>query len=235
MKNNTKEYSDILKKFPKKRIVLSEEYLRIYNEHYKSNRGGEGFANKIAQKMESWMHKKVSKRKGDDILELGAGNLNHIKYENSFKNYDIVEPFKELYKNKSELLKVRKEFASIFDVQNKYDKIVSIATLEHLLNLPEEIIYCKNLLKKNGIIQIAVPCEGELAFKLGWLFTTAIYFKLKYNLDYSKMIEYEHVNSLREILIILQNNFRVINFSRSPLILPFKNFSFYAYIECENI
>ena len=36
---------------------------------------------------------KVSKRKGEDILELGAGNLNHIKYENSFKNYDIVEPF----------------------------------------------------------------------------------------------------------------------------------------------
>ena len=82
MRNNIKEYSDILKKFPKKRIVLSEEYLRIYNEHYKSNRGGEGFANKIAQKMELWMHKKVSKRKGEDILELGAGNLNHIKYEN---------------------------------------------------------------------------------------------------------------------------------------------------------
>ena len=148
MRNNIKEYSDILKKFPKKRIVLSEEYLRIYNEHYKSNRGGEGFANKIAQKMESWMHKKVSKRKGEDILELGAGNLNHIKYENSFKNYDIVEPFRELYENNSELSKVRKEFNSIFEVQNKYDKIVSIATLEHLLNLPKEIAYCKNLLKK---------------------------------------------------------------------------------------
>ena len=235
MRNNIKEYSDILKKFPKKRIVLSEEYLRIYNEHYKSNRGGEGFANKIAQKMELWMHKKVSKRKGEDILELGAGNLNHIKYENSFKNYDIVEPFKELYKNNNELLKVRKEFNSIFDVQNKYDKIVSIATLEHLLNLPKEITYCKNLLKKKGILQIAVPCEGELAFKLGWLFTTAISFKLKYNLDYSKMIKYEHVNSLHEILIILQNNFKIINFSRSPFILPIKNLSFYAYIECENI
>ena len=169
------------------------------------------------------MHKKVSKRRGEDILELGAGNLNHIKYENSFKNYDIVEPFKELYKNNNELLKVRKEFNSIFDVQNRYDKIVSIATLEHLLNLPKEITYCKNLLKKKGILQIAVPCEGELAFKLGWLFTTAISFKLKYNLDYSKMIKYEHVNSLHEILIILQNNFKIINFSRSPFILPIKN------------
>ena len=235
MKDKIKEYSDILKKFPKKRIALSDEYLRIYEEHYKSNRGGQGFANGIAQKMESWMHKKVSKRKGDDILELGAGNLNHIKYENSFINYDIVEPFRELYINNSELFRVRKKFNSIFDVQNKYDKIVSIATLEHLLNLPKEIIYCKNLLKNDGTLQIAVPCEGELAFKLGWLFTTAISFKFKYNLDYSKMIEYEHVNSLHEILIILENNFEIINFSRSPFILPIKNFSFYAYIECKNI
>ena len=49
--------------FPKKRIALSDEYLRIYEEYYKSNRGDQGFANRIAQKMESWMHKKVFKKK----------------------------------------------------------------------------------------------------------------------------------------------------------------------------
>ena len=235
MQKNYLEYQEILKKYPKKRIILDQEYLKVYNEHYKNNRGGQGFANKIAQKMESWMHKIVSKKEGEDILELGAGNLNHIKYEKSFKNYDIVEPFKELYKNETHLNKVRKEFVSIFEVKNSYDKIISIATLEHLENLPKEIIYCKNLLKKRGILQVAVPCEGEIAFKLGWLITTAIAFKIKYNLDYSKMIKYEHVNTLNEILIILKNNFKIKKFSRSPFILPIKNFSFYAYIECENI
>ena len=62
MVDKSQEYNEILKKFPKKRIVLNQEYLKIYNDHYKSNRGGQGFANKIAQKMESWMHKKVSKK-----------------------------------------------------------------------------------------------------------------------------------------------------------------------------
>ena len=218
MQKNYLEYQEILKRYPKKRIVLEQEYLKVYNEHYKNNRGGQGFANMIAQKMESWMHKIVSKKEGEDILELGAGNLNHIKYEKSFKNYDIVEPFKELYKNETHLNKVRKEFVSIFEVKNSYDKIIS-----------------KNLLKKRGILQVAVPCEGEIAFKLGWLITTAIAFKIKYNLDYSKMIKYEHVNTLNEILIILKNNFKIKKFSRSPFILPIKNFSFYAYIECENI
>ena len=45
------------------------------------------------------MHKKVSSREGMDILESGAGNLNRLKFEKSFVNHDIIEPFKGLYQN----------------------------------------------------------------------------------------------------------------------------------------
>ena len=31
------------------------------------------------------------------ILEIGAGTLNHLKYEKNFSEYDIVEPFKNLF------------------------------------------------------------------------------------------------------------------------------------------
>jgi hypothetical protein len=102
-----------------------------------------------------------------------------------------------------------------------------------LINLPKEIELCKNLLKQDGIFQVAIPCEGEFTFKLGWLLTTAVSFKFKYNLDYSKLIEYEHVNSIDEIMTILEHNFKIINFCRSPFILPVKNLSFYAFIECK--
>jgi hypothetical protein len=94
---------------------------------------------------------------------------------------------------------------------------------------------CKRLLNKDGIFQVAVPCEGEFAFKLGWKLTTGIAFRLKYNLDYSKLIQYEHLNNLNEIKIVLENNFKIIKFERSPFILPIKNFSFYAYFECKII
>lgn len=227
------EYQKILNRYPKKRIELNDEYKKIYKRHYMLNRSGEGVTNTISQKMESWMHRKVSKISAMNILEIGAGNLNHIKYESNYNNYDIVEPFTELYINSPLKKHIRNIFKSLDQVDEKYDKILSIATFEHLLNLPKEIDLCKRLLSKNGVLQIAVPCEGEIAFKLGWMLSTGIAFKLKHKLNYSKLIQYEHVNSLNEISILLNNNFIVSKFHRSPLILPIKNFSFYAYFECK--
>jgi len=230
---NKEKYQELLKKFPKKRITLSDEYLKVYTEHYIANRGGVGFVNYIVQKMESWMHKKASNKTAYDILELGAGNLNHVKYEKSFSNYDIIEPFKDLYQNSTDLKKIRNIFSSTSEVNNKYDKIVSIATLEHLINLPEEIMLCRNLLKPNGIFQIGIPCEGEFAFRFGSYLTSGIAFKLKFNLDYRRIMDHEHVNSLDEMITILKHNFKIVNFCRSPFILPIKNLSFYAFVECK--
>ena len=232
-KNSAEEYQNLLKKFPKTRQVLSQKYKDIYNQHYISNREGSGFANLLSQKMEAWMHKKTSSINGKNILELGAGNLNHIVYENDYNNYDIVEPFSDLYKDSPNLSSVRSIFNSLSEVHNKYDKIVSIATLEHLVDLPKEIQLCKNLLKEEGIFQVAIPCEGELAFRLGWMLTTGITFRIKYNLDYTRLMQYEHINSINEIYNILENNFNIVKFQRSPFLFPLKHFSFYAYFECK--
>ena len=198
-KNSAEEYQNLLKKFPKIRPTLSQKYKDIYNQHYISNREGNGFANLLSQKMEAWMHKKTSSINGKNILELGAGNLNHIVYENDYNNYDIVEPFSDLYKDSPNLSSVRNIFNSLSEVNNKYDKILSIATLEHLVDLPKEIQLCKNLLQEEGIFQVAIPCEGELAFRLGWMLTTGITFRIKYNLDYARLMQYEHINSINEI------------------------------------
>lgn len=232
-KNSAEEYQNLLKKFPKTRLTLNQKYKDIYNHHYISNREGSGFTNLLSKKMEAWMHKKTSSINGKDILELGAGNLNHLIYENGYNNYDVVEPFSNLYKDSPNLSFVRNIFNSLSEVNSKYDKIVSIATLEHLTDLPNEIQLCKDLLHKEGTFQVAIPCEGELAFKLGWMLTTGITFRLKHKLAYSKLMKYEHVNNINEIYNILENNFNIVKFQRSPFILPLKHFSFYAYFECK--
>ena len=62
-------------------------------------------------------------------LEIGAGTLNQLKYEQS-SHYDIVEPFSELYKisiyhtNKN----IYNDIDEI-DISQKYDRITSVATL----------------------------------------------------------------------------------------------------------
>lgn len=227
-----KNFDEVKKKFPKNRTELDSRYKSIYEEHYKNNREGKGFFNYLSQNMESWMHRQISKKSGAHILEVGAGNLNHLNYEKNFKTYDVVEPFKILFHSSKNKKLVRNFFHSLSEINFKYDRIISIATLEHLLDLPEDIKLCSKLLNNNGILQVAIPCEGEAAFTIGWKLTTGIHFKIKYGLDYSKLMEHEHVNSLEEIMVILKNYFKITNFKRSFFILPLKNFSFYCYIEC---
>ncbi len=232
------DYSIIEKKFPKTRPQLSKEYLKIYEEHYKDNRDGRGIANFLSSYMESWAHRIVSKTKikSEKILEIGAGTLNHLKYEKGFNEYDVVEPFKSLFLKSPEKKNVSKFYDSIFEINKKnYDRIISIMTFEHLENLPEIVKKCNELLNKDGVMQIAIPCEGEFAFKLGWKLTTGIIFKLKYGLDYSKIMSHEHLNSQEEILIVIKNFFKIKRFIRSPFILPIKNLSFYSYIECNKL
>ena len=228
-------YLKVKKKFPKSRPKLSEEYLKVYEEHYKDNRDGKGLTNFLSSYMESWAHKIISKKnfKSEKILEIGAGTLNHLKYEKNILLYDVVEPFKNLFINSNEKKKVNKFYDSIFQIKNKkYDRIISIMTFEHLENLPEVVKKCHELLKKDGIMQIAIPCEGEFAFKLGWKLTTSLSFKFKYGLNYSKIMAHEHLNTQKEILIIIKNFFNVSKLKRSPFILPLYNLSFYSYIEC---
>ena len=51
----------ILDIFPKIRKKLPREYQLIYVEHYIKNREGKTKVTSISSKLESWLHKKVSR------------------------------------------------------------------------------------------------------------------------------------------------------------------------------
>lgn len=38
------------------------------------------------------MHHEAAKIQGVNILELGAGNLNHLNFDKHYIKYDIIEP-----------------------------------------------------------------------------------------------------------------------------------------------
>ena len=59
---NTKS-NPLFEAFPKSRPPLPETIQKIYNEHYKINRQGQTPSSSIAQRLESWMHKKVAANK----------------------------------------------------------------------------------------------------------------------------------------------------------------------------
>ena len=198
----------------KTRSILPPEYQKIFDTWYKDNREGKDIMSFLARKIESWIHMVVAKSKfdGNTVLEIGAGTLNHLKYEISSQPiYDIVEPFKNLYIDSKFLPQIRGIYADIFQVpkENKYDRIISIGTYEHILNLPEVLEQTKTLLNLRGRHMIAIPNEGYFLWKLSWMCTTGIAFRLKYGLDYSVIIKHEHVNEADEIEAMLEQYYNI--------------------------
>ena len=114
------DFLEIKKRFPKKRPRLTEQYMSIYERHYKDNREGKGFFNFLSSYMESWAHKVISNKQihNEEILEIGAGTLNHLKYEKNYSVYDIVEPFKNLYQDSIEIKKINNFYESLFEIKN---------------------------------------------------------------------------------------------------------------------
>lgn len=221
--------------FPKTRSVLPPEFQAIYADQYKENRDGGSKASGLAQKLESWMHRKV----GADVasgherstLEIGAGTLNQLPYEHKSNPYDIIEPFHSLFESSPYRGRIRNVYDDISEIpaETRYDRIISIAAFEHICNLPEVIARSGLLLAEGGNLRCGIPSEGTIMWKLGYTFSTGLEFKRKYGLDYEVLMRHEHVNTAREIEEVLKYFFADVTGSVFGLA---KAVSFYQFYAC---
>jgi hypothetical protein len=181
------------------------------------------------------MHKKaaadVKSGLQKSTLEIGAGTLNHLPYEPQSNPYDIVEPFRDLYESSPNLDRVRNIYHDILEIPHtaRYERIISVAVLEHICNLPEVVAQSGLLLTDGGQFRAGIPSEGTILWRLAWKTTTALEFRLRYNLDYEVLMKYEHVNSAREIEDILRYFFSEVEESVFGLA---KSVSFYQFYAC---
>lgn len=195
----------LLAAFPKARPPLPPAYQAIYVEQYKSNRTGETTAASMAQRLERWLHRQVAADVAGGAprptLELGAGTLNQLPYEPEGAAYDIVEPFTALFADSPLLGRVRDAWADIGEVpaERRYERITSVAMMEHALDLPLVLARAARLLAPGGVLRTAIPAEGGLLWTLGWMFTTGLEFRLRRGLDYGVVMRHEHVNTAAEI------------------------------------
>ncbi len=226
------EFDWLYSRFPKKRLVLPEAYKSLYEKEYKRNRGIFNSSINLKKKIESWMHNQVAIEKNlkGAILEIGAGSLNHVNYECKNYKYDIIEPFTALYKGQQACSRIRKIYKNIKDIplKNRYSKIISIAVLEHIEDLPGLISRSILLLEKDGVMVHAIPSEGGFFWYLGWRFVTGISFRIRTGLSYAPLMRYEHVNNANEIISILNIFFDDVSYKRFPF--PFLHGSFYTCI-----
>lgn len=215
--------------------ILPQKYRDIYEEFYINYSQANTFFRKLSLLVERWYHLKAynAKTKAHAILELGSGNLNHVKFEKNFKQYDVIEPKEFLIKasNPLDLEKINNIYKSIDDLPKEklYDKIISIAVLEHVENLDSVLEKLSQKLSKKGKFIVEIPAEGELLWWLGWRLTTGIGFWFKYKLDYGVIMRYEHVNNAEEILYYLRKYFKIKLINSFPFNI--KNFRLYIHLE----
>ncbi len=220
--------------FPKVRPELPPAFQAIYAEQYKQNRDGGSKAAGLAQKLESWMHRKVAAdvQTGPDrsTLEIGAGTLNQIQYEKASKPYDIIEPFTTLYEDSPHLARIRNVYADISEIPAdvRYDRITSIAAFEHICTLPDVVARCGLLLAENGTLRVGIPSEGTILWKLGYTFTTGLEFKRKHGLDYEVLMRHEHVNTAKEIEEVLRYFFAGVSGSAFGIANSLSLYQFYV-------
>jgi len=219
----------LLQTYPRCRPALPPEQQAGYVEHYRSNRAGKRGLSRIVVQLESWMHRKVSAGvTGGNLLEIGAGNLNHVPYLPDGCTYDAIEPFRELWEDSPHRSRLRHMYVDVQEIpQNvKYDWIFSVAVLEHLTDLPFLLARSGLLLRDGGTFRAGFPSEGGLLWGLAWRLTTGIEYRLRRGLDYGAIMRHEHLNTAGEILALLNHFFEQVEVLRFPS--SFEHLSFYT-------
>jgi len=175
------------------------------------------------------MHRAVARGAPNGrLLEVGAGNLNHLPYHSGVKAYDAVEPFQELWEDSPHRPRIGRMYADITEIgeQPTYDCILSIAVLEHLTDLPFILARSALLLAEGGSFRAGFPSEGGIAWGAAWRLTTGLKYRWDRGLDYGAIMRHEHVNTATEILTLLRYFYGAVEVRRFPI--PLAHLSFYT-------
>lgn len=216
--------ADLFGAWPKHRSELPLAYQQVYVGHMESNRSGGTPLNKAALWLEGWMHRQVARPPGRNILELGAGNLNHVALEDATAAYAAIEPLEHVIG--PALVRINRpvtylggygDLLTLPGVSStRYDKVISVAVLEHLEDLPAVVAASALLLDDEGVFAAGVPSEGGRLWEAAWRASTGRAFRREHGLDYAALMAWEHINTVREIEAVIQALFAKVRITRFP-------------------
>lgn len=160
-----------------------------------------------------------------NVLEVGAGTGYHFSFINHKYNKYYMTDFSKKYLNlaKTKFKNNKKIEFKIEDATNlsfpddTFDRLISVYNLEHLPDPHIVLKEWKRVLKKNGLLSIAIPLEGGVAWRLGRYLTTRKTFEKK-GLDYNYIIAREHINASYNLISLIRHYFK----NRNEIYYPFK-------------
>ena len=218
---------------PHQNITNTEEFQREY-----LYTGFTGYLFRLQHRALSPRYLLESKK----ILEIGPGFAPHYKYSNlKFDEYhcidtDTSKELKNFYQNK---LKENIFFSTykgnlIPFKEEVFDRVIISHCLEHI-NDPEQFIFeMLRVLKPNGYISIALPCDNGFLWRLGRYIMKKTFHKKRgiIELDIDYILAKEHVNTIFQLLAILKKKFSIKHEKFLPFYfkIPDLNFFYICHI-----
>jgi ubiquinone/menaquinone biosynthesis C-methylase UbiE len=164
---------------------------------------------------------------GKTVVEAGPGMVMHLKHTSTRpQKYILMDISKDF------LEESRKHIKAAYGIDgetiltgrgqiplpdNTADVFLTFQQLEHVDNLEEYVKEIKRVIKPGGLLVGAVPAEGGILFGIGRYFTTRRMVHKLYNVDYDKIICWEHPNFVDKIKSLLDTDFVKIKSVNSPL------------------
>lgn len=174
----------------------------------------------------------IEDRRFDSILEIGFGNgvlLTELAMRaNEVYGLDVHDSIPKVEEMaKKENIDVSLTKGSILDLPYKsgfFDCVISIATLEHIKDLPKAISEVKRVLKKDGVALFGFPVENKLSdFLLVLTGSVRVY---------KKKLKEIHPTSHRAIINETRCQFGNIKVKKFPFFIPI---DFSLYCSCISI
>jgi SAM-dependent methyltransferase len=181
----------------------------------------------------------ITDRQNRDVLEIGGGTNPHFSWikKGGYNSYTIcdVDNYNESLPLNVKFIK-QDEFAKE-DYKNKFSRIIASHVLEHLESPEEHILSWCSMLSEEGVLSIALPCDPGLFWhicrKLSYPKARKVYgiTSRERNLIMSR----EHINSIYNLIYILDYYFLKKRVYWFPSIIPFTNLNLLCVIRIEKV
>jgi phosphatidylethanolamine/phosphatidyl-N-methylethanolamine N-methyltransferase len=175
------------------------------------------------------------------VLEVGAGTGMHLQFvRHQFDEYVVSDLSPNLLNIARQRLGGREDVG--FEIQDatqltypdaSFDRLISIYNLEHLPRPHLVLKEWSRVVRRGGVLSIAIPLDGGVAWRLGRHLTTRRSFANE-ALDLDYIIAREHINPSYNLISLMRHYFPNRSEAWYPLRVPLVDFNlvYCCSIEC---
>jgi len=212
-------------------MIIDKFYSEVYNK-YLNDKCLINIANRPLQTM----IEKQSNKKDKNVLEIGGGGADHIKYVTVFpqENYIILDPRETSSHVIRKIKKYSRKVKFIIGKAEKipypngyFDRVISTCVLAHVDQPLTALLECRRVTKENGTLTFLVTADPGFLNQL--IKKKYSYPKLNKLSEYPANLIYalDHKNGIINLLAIIRYVFRDDNIKIKywPFFIPSINFN----------